>query len=371
MPDDRPHSAPLSHPSPFRSQETAKTSFLNRLLHRRDPEDVKTDLESLFASKQPSSVSPKEVSDLMRVARLPAPASRETLVWLWEKALRFFLKDNVVSAAEADYLNQLRVTLGLTQSELDAVEAKLIHPLYAKAVHEAMADGSVSAQERERLEALMSGLRLSPDAHAKIYGEAARRVFTDELARATADNRLSPHEIAVLSELSTKLGIQVQLDGATRAHLERLALLWRIENESPPVIQSQLHLQKNELCHASAPAVWMEQRTRTVRIDYAGPVASFRICKGLRYRVGSFSPNRVTKEEFVTIDTGHLYITSKRIVFDGTKRNAAFRYASLLGFQPFTDAVLLEKSSGRNPLFMLNGDVEIFLTILSAAMARG
>jgi hypothetical protein len=103
-------------------------------------------------------------------------------------------------------------------------------------------------------------------------------------------------------------------------------------------------------------------------VKYSGVTSSVRIVKGLYWRSGSIATQRVTREELTGIDSGTLYVTNKRLVFDGQKRNTAIRYSSVIGIQVYRDAVEIEKSSGRNPYFMLD-DTEIPAAIISAALA--
>jgi hypothetical protein len=114
---------------------------------------------------------------------------------------------------------------------------------------------------------------------------------------------------------------------------------------------------------------WYETRTRTVRIDYHGTSGSIRICKGLRYRVGSVSTSRVTRDELTEIDRGTIYVTNKRLIFSGTKKNTTMRLSTILSFEPYSDGLLLEKTSGKPVrLVFIGGDTELFHLILSGAL---
>jgi hypothetical protein len=112
-------------------------------------------------------------------------------------------------------------------------------------------------------------------------------------------------------------------------------------------------------------------RTQTQRIDYVGAQASIRIARGVRFRVGSVTPRRVTREVLTPIDTGSLSVTSKRLIFDGAHKNSALRHASLLGVRVFTDGIQVEKASGRSPFFLFSKeDTEMIAAIITAATAN-
>jgi hypothetical protein len=90
--------------------------------------------------------------------------------------------------------------------------------------------------------------------------------------------------------------------------------------------------------------------------------------KGLRWRVGSVAPSRVTREELQRLDAGTLYITSKRLLLTGGSKNYQLRYSSVLGVEVCQDAIRVEKASGRRPVLIL-ADPEIPAAILTAVLA--
>jgi hypothetical protein len=110
---------------------------------------------------------------------------------------------------------------------------------------------------------------------------------------------------------------------------------------------------------------WHEMRTRTQRIDYEGFSANIRIVRGLRYRAGSVTLHRVTREVLTPIDTGSLSVTSKRLIFDGAHRNVALRHSSLLAVRVFSDGIEVEKASGRSPFFLFSDDTQMIAAIIS------
>jgi hypothetical protein len=96
---------------------------------------------------------------------------------------------------------------------------------------------------------------------------------------------------------------------------------------------------------------------------------SVRICKGVRYRVGSVSAQRITRDELVEIDRGTMYVTNKRLIFDGARKNTTIRLLAILSFTPCSDGLVLEKATGKPiQLEFAGGDAEMFHSILSAAM---
>lgn len=131
-----------------------------------------------------------------------------------------------------------------------------------------------------------------------------------------------------------------------------------------PAIDCPLSLQKSEVCHWSGEASWYEFRSVTKRVNYHGLTASLPIAKGLRYRLGSIAPSVERSSELVPIDHGHLYITNKRILFDGGQKNTTLTWNGLLQVQLFDGGIILEKNTGKSPHLMIqDGATEAALTV--------
>ena len=96
-------------------------------------------------------------------------------------------------------------------------------------------------------------------------------------------------------------------------------------------------LHNGEVAYFATFARWAELRTKTVKVVYSGTTASIRIAKGLRWRVGSVTPQRITEDQVTTLDWGMFYITNKRAIFTGGE-NAVIRLNSLLGIEVFNAA---------------------------------
>jgi hypothetical protein len=99
-------------------------------------------------------------------------------------------------------------------------------------------------------------------------------------------------------------------------------------------------------------------------VGYASQGVSIRIARGVYYRVGGSRPQRVTTEGLTEIDAGTLYLTNKRLLFDGRAKNTSLKLNTVIAFDVYTDGLAIEKGSGRSPHLLLNGDVESAATIL-------
>jgi len=91
-------------------------------------------------------------------------------------------------------------------------------------------------------------------------------------------------------------------------------------------------------------ALWEPRKvTRTVG-GYGGP--SFRIAKGVYWRVGAFGAESRSHEELKELDRGALTLTNKRLVFSGAIRTVDINLPKILSIEPYSDGVAV-RSSGR------------------------
>jgi hypothetical protein len=120
-----------------------------------------------------------------------------------------------------------------------------------------------------------------------------------------------------------------------------------------PAVDCPLSLQKEEVCYWAGKASWYEFRSVTTRVNYHGLTASIPIAKGLRYRLGSIAPDVERRSELVPLDHGELYITNKRLLFDGGEKNTTVTWKGLTQIQLFDGGIILEKNTGRSPHLMI------------------
>lgn len=64
------------------------------------------------------------------------------------------------------------------------------------------------------------------------------------------------------------------------------------------------------------------------------------------------------------IHNGNLYLTNKRIIFTGSKKNSNIRFEKILSITPYADGVEIDKEAGKTPLLQLAEKADVFCIIL-------
>jgi hypothetical protein len=124
--------------------------------------------------------------------------------------------------------------------------------------------------------------------------------------------------------LGTQLEYSVQIQNRQSNAIECSG---RIESGNLPIISAPVLLQRGERCHFTAPAIVQKEiRTVTKRINDRGTTASIPIMTNVRWLVGSITSQRITQDVLAVIDSGGMFLTTKRILINGVRKNIATAY---------------------------------------------
>jgi hypothetical protein len=350
----------------FKPVEIPHRTFFQKLMGRWPEGYAWAALNNLLASKPLKEITLEEVNRICRDSKTDLYATySDQLRDLYKEFMRHCLADHHMPDDEVAELRHLKALLVLNDNDIMQVHNELASEIYQSQTEEAVADGRLTPAEEEHLEQLAHELML-PAAIAKKISADVRTLFVQNYIKdSTSDKRLSDDELKELDAISKSLSATVTYDDATKALLDKYRLMWCIENGTLPEVAVDINLQRYEKCYFSMAATWLENRSVTRSVRYGGPAVSVRIAKGLYYRAGGYTFDRTTSEELKLIDSGTLYVTSKRLIFVGASRNTNIRLEKILSLNPSQDGIEVVKDAGRNPFFSLDRDPEMLLMILA------
>lgn len=358
--------------SPFTATQTPpRRTFLERLFLRSRPDLFAQALETLLAGSPVSRITRRQVEELRECYGLKERHGQSVCDRLWRKAFVALLDDARLTDAEYGYLTALRNPLDIAEATVIAAEQEHVLPKYKAALQEMLSDGRLESDEVARLHQLAADLRIHDATAKRLLNEAVTAILDPAFEKMIADHRVSPQEFADFAVLAHRLNTNATFGEAAKQALHRYALFWRIENGDAPAIAAPIALQRGEECYYSSEAQWFEFRKQTRTVGYYSQGMSFRVARGVYYRVGASRPHRVTNEGLTEIDQGIIYITNKRVLFDGVRRNTSIRMSNIIAFTPYSDGIMIEKSSGRSPVLVLKGDAEFAAVLLGKLINNG
>jgi len=92
------------------------------------------------------------------------------------------------------------------------------------------------------------------------------------------------------------------------------------------------------------------------RVSYAGTSqgVSFRIMKGVSYRVGAFKGHPVETISQVSKGTGDLYVTSNGIYFVGSLGAYSLAHSKITAVEQYSDGIVVSPDRGKAQTFLLS-----------------
>lgn len=115
---------------------------------------------------------------------------------------------------------------------------------------------------------------------------------------------------------------------------------------------------------------WYEERQRTNKVRFAGPVANIHIAKGLNYRLGSINTDIQHEQYLKLIFNGALLLTNKRIILGNSEGVKAYPLSRLLRAIPYSDGVVLCSESGKKVILTGFDDATEFNILLDRILTE-
>jgi hypothetical protein len=88
------------------------------------------------------------------------------------------------------------------------------------------------------------------------------------------------------------------------------------------------------------------------------------VAKGFYLRPGSYTDRPWSTDEMTLIDSGTVYLTGKRILFTGHKKNSNIRLDKILQIILYTNGVEISKETDKSPVLKLTERPGVFCILL-------
>lgn len=358
---------------PFITKSFVEAKGVDKLLKKIPTENFLVEVNNQLANNSLDEISPGQIQYLVDKYKLKDASKRFKSELL--QMLRDFLSQHLgVSGDEYSDFNsaqKLQSILGLSDKDFDTEYKLQATELLKKKVAETINRTKKYQDEEEaQFRKLGEQFGLSNDQADQISSEIRNSIVQNYVNSMIADFRVSPEEIRNYETLCKDLSVSVSMDDESKRTLEKYKRLWNIENGDLPVCTAEVILQKSEVCHFKTNAELYEDRKVTTGIKYGGSTHSIRIAKGWYYRTGNISTARKSEDVQTLIDSGVLYITNKRILFNGSKGNKPIRYNQIVDLTPYSDGIKIVKETGKPQTFIMDYPDGESLTAIIARMIK-
>jgi hypothetical protein len=319
------------------------------------------EINNIFAEKELLSVTAEEIQKIAASYKVNLEKKfQNELLEYYKKYLDKYLENNALSKGNISELNHIKEILNLKKAEVVFVEKTT--QKFKLEVEKIVENENYN---EEYFNLLMERLSISDELGKDIYKKTARSYVGNFLNDIFSEQRFSPEQEEKLKKISKNLNLNLTIEGNIKEQLDKCKLLWQIDNGNLPIENCGLSLQAKEICHYIAEIDWLEQRTVTKKVNYAGVSTRFRLAKGVYLRAGSIKPLRVTEDVWKEIDSGRVFVTNKRIIFVGALGNKTIQLGKILDFSVYSNGIEIEKDAGRSPFFQFNNNTDVFGLILA------
>lgn len=354
------------HTSLYEIRPLLKRSLFQKIFGQHTIENAIIEVNNLLATKPVNEISQPEISEIE--AKYAISLEKEfklNLEEFYAVYLNHCLSDRELNEKEIADLLHLKQILNLNDKAISTIHTLIGEVIYRSTFEDAVKDGRLSDEEKAFLHKLETTLSLPKQLSDKISAEVRMNYVGNYVSGIISDQRLSPAEENELNAIALSLNVKLSLSTKTQEQLHKLKLYWAIENLQLPEVDTDIHLQKSEICHFKMRNVqWLELRVVRTRAHSTSYRYSLKIAKGFYLRTSGTATNNYTSESLKVIDTGTLYLTNKRLIFTGIRKNTTIRLEKLLDVIPYSNGVELYKETGKSPVLQIPHDADIFSMML-------
>ncbi|MFH1252749.1 MAG: hypothetical protein V1664_00225 [Candidatus Uhrbacteria bacterium] len=235
---------------------------------------------------------------------------------------------------------------------------------YNKLLENFLSDGKLDDNEKAELEKLIKEYGFSKE---ELF-DAQKRAGSFAFQNIISDRKITDEEKKSLEELMDYFGVSQKDFNLDQKAFNKFYALGLIEKGIFPEIKQHdldIIFKKGEILHWGCQAVMKKYKKITNRVSYGGPVASIKIMKGLRYRVGSVNFSTSTSEHLVVEDSGAFWVTNQRLGFRGKRKNFSFPFTKIHAFELTPTGLVISKEGKETPYIIGLDDYDVPCMIIS------
>jgi len=307
----------------FQTSPLKSKSFLQRVFKQEPAENAIIEVNNLLAT---GHINAAQIDAIERKYQLKITEFALNLQEFYAVRWNEWLKTGQSPDIDRE-LHTLATLFQLTNT--DQLIQMVGESWYREKMNSILAKKQVSNKEETELAIIQEHVRLDPNTAKKIFDDARQHILETAAAPIIKRERLSPADEQTLNDLAFDLHI------AAAPTLKKLApykYYWQLENLPLQPIQTNGQLQKSEQCYFEAKEVkWLE--TRSAGRGYS---------------------------QLEQVNYGTVYLTNKRLVFEGNVKNSTLPYDRIQHIVQRNDGVQIQKDKGKDPILKLAGDETAF-----------
>jgi hypothetical protein len=216
---------------------------------------------------------------------------------------------------------------------------------YSDSLFRMLADGDLSPDQVKSIQAQQRQLQLTPYEVAPVHRDAW--IWT--IKAALADGVLTDAEARALDRITKVLGQRWEtLPPELLSAVQALYQLQQVQRGVLPVMNRgtyRLNARAGESVHLEVLVQMLDERVVRREMQGGSSGFSFRIAKGVSYRVGGMRGQSIPIRAVVPVDQGIFSITSSRLAYIGQKKSFSIDWPKVLSVEPVADGIHMSFTS--------------------------
>lgn len=235
---------------------------------------------------------------------------------------------------------------------------------YNNLLKDFLSDGKLDEKEKKELERLSKEYNITELELIEAHKKGSTLAFQNIIS----DGKITDEEKEALEDLMKYFKVSQKDFKFDQKSFNKFYTLGLIDKGILPEIQQHdidIIFKKGEILHWGCTGALRKYQRVTNRINYSGPIASIKIMKGVRYRMGSIGYSTSSSEYLINEDTGVFWLTNQRIGFRGNRKNFVFPYTKIHAFELTKDGLTILKDGREKPYIVGLDDYDIPCMIIS------
>lgn len=343
---------------------------MDKVLRREPQENAFVEINNLLACVPILKLDRETINNCLQKYEVSLDKARSRLLNLYSVILRHFLQNTTLDNTELERLHHLKHIFSLEDQEIGLIHKNIAQPIYKMHVRRVVSNGSLTEADKASLKKIAENLYIPIEFAKKLYINEASHYLHSVLERSIANGMLSNAEEEELHQTAKKLQVELKFSQTASKNLERCRNLWKLYQGELPRVKAPVQLRQGEICSAFVAAIHYDVSNPKVPVTYSG-YHELKGQNGIGYHSGMFRNNEVIGKVIRFIDQGTLYLTDRRILFNGTNGKKYFLYHNLMGGTFYQNGLLIEQKRGRDQFFKFtNTDLEAIKLIFDSLMTK-
>lgn len=321
----------------FKKVKPVEMSFLQKLFNQLPTENAIIEFNNLLASHRIQNITSDQVKNIELKYSIVLNTEfnlnmQEFFAVYWNQYLRH---EDSNSDSENE-LNHFIQILNLNTTTTSFLQRKLGEVWYQEVITTSLTSRRFYPDDLLKLERLRQKARLPGPIAEQILNDAKLVVVESYVTTLNSKNQCSPTEEAELDAMMVNFCVPAETIKQIKEKLQKSKYYWELEHLPLKSISVKATLQRNETCFLQMNMVkWYETR----------------------------SAGHGTKQ-FELINEGSLYLTNKRLLFEGNKKTSIITFDRIKNISLQTNGITIHKDKGKEPVLAFKSDSYLFDLVL-------